>query len=41
MADWGDEGDGTPLAVGHGVVKDDGAPWTWWIGFNLMIGIML
>ena len=39
--DFKEEGDGTPLAVGHRLVQDEGASWMWWIGFNAMIFIML
>lgn len=41
LSDFMENGDGTPVAVGHGAVVDEGAPWIWWIGFNAMIGIML
>jgi len=41
LSDFMENGDGTPVAVGHGAVADEGAPWIWWIGFNAMIGIML
>lgn len=30
-----------PVAVGHGHAEDAGASVVWWLGFNLMIAVML